>query len=177
MNYNLYAGAFLATVFVVMTLGLASDGIFHVEDPEVQGFAIEVPEGDTATAEVAEEEELAPITPLLASADAGAGEGVFRKCQSCHNVEAGAGNKVGPNLHNVVGRDIASVDDFGYSSALVAYGEGKQWTHEELNGFLLKPKEWVPGTSMGYNGLSSEDDRANLIAYLRANTDNPPAIE
>lgn len=178
MNTNMFAGAFLGTVFVMMTLGIVSEAIFEHEAPEEQGFAIVVPEGEggaTGGGEAAPSGP-EPIAPLLASADPAAGEGVFKKCASCHNIEAGAGNKVGPNLHNVVGRDIASVADFKYSSAMTEHGNGTQWSYDELNGFLTKPKAWVSGTSMGFAGISKVEDRANLIAYLAQNTENPPAF-
>jgi cytochrome c len=175
MNYNTYAGALLGTVFVVMTLGMVSNAIYHSDAPEEQGFAITVSEDDTVVAEV-EDEGIEPIAPLMASADASAGESVFRKCSACHVAEAGGPNKVGPNLYNVVMGEIAAVDGFNYSSSLADYAEGKQWTYEELNGFLLKPRDWVNGTTMGFAGLSDAEDRANVIAWLREQSDNPAPL-
>ncbi|MEM1365221.1 MAG: c-type cytochrome, partial [Pseudomonadota bacterium] len=96
-----------------------------------------------------------------------------KKCSSCHNVEPGGANGVGPALHGVMGRDIASVDGYGYSQALLAYGEGKQWTWEEMNGFLWKPKTYVKGTAMGFAGIRGVEDRANIVAYLNAQSDSP----
>lgn len=174
MNYNLYAGAFLGTVFIAMTLGIASDGIFHEEEPEQQGFAIIVEEGTSTAVAAAEEEELGEIGPLLASADIAKGESAFRKCSACHNDEAGAANKVGPNLWGVVNRVAGAYPDFNYSSALTEYAsDGKAWDFEALNRFLYKPKDYIPGTSMGFAGLSRESERADLIAYLRTTADNP----
>ncbi|MEO0635179.1 MAG: cytochrome c family protein [Pseudomonadota bacterium] len=165
--------AILATVFVTMSLSLISEALFHVDEPAVPGFEI-------ATLEPVEDdgEEDAgplfdPVIPLMASADIAAGESQFKKCSSCHNVEPGGANGVGPALHGVMGRDIAGVDGYGYSQALIAYGEGKQWTWEEMNGFLWKPKTYVSGTAMGFAGIRSVEDRANIIAYLNANSDNP----
>ena len=174
MNYNLYAGAFLATVFVVMTVGIASDAIYHVEEPETQGYAIAVAEGGAAPAEEAVEEEAAPIGPQLASADVAAGANVFKKCASCHNAEAGGSNKTGPNLWNVVGAVPGVHEGFKYSSAMVAYGaEGKVWDFEALNRFLTKPRAYIDGTTMGFAGLNKEEERINLIAWLREQADNP----
>lgn len=176
MNYNLYAGAFLATVFVMMTVGMVGDGIFHTQTPEQQGFAIIVEES-VASAEPEEEEALPPIAPLLASADVAAGENVFKKCAACHNKAAGAANKVGPNLWNIVDGAAGAHPDFKYSSALAAYGaEGNVWDYEALNRFLLKPKAYISGTSMGFVGLAKEQDRANLIAYLRTTADSPAPL-
>ena len=89
---------------------------------------------------------------------------MFRKCSACHKLEDGA-NGTGPHLYGVVGRDIATVADYGsYSSTLSDMGGA--WTAENLNGFLENPKQWAKGTSMGFNGLAKVEDRADLIAYL-----------
>ncbi|MEO1700771.1 MAG: cytochrome c family protein [Pseudomonadota bacterium] len=178
INYNMYAGAFLSTVFVVMTVGIVGDTVFDHDDPEQEGFAIVVEESSADPAPVEEEETLAAITPLLASADAAAGESVFRQCASCHNVADGAGNKAGPNLWGIIGRQPGVYPDFRYSSAMVSYGEANpQWDFEAMNRFLVKPKEYIEGTSMGYRGLRDEEDRANLIAYLNAQSAAPIAVE
>ncbi|MEM1376546.1 MAG: cytochrome c family protein [Pseudomonadota bacterium] len=178
INYNMYAGAFLSTVFIVMSVSIAGDEIFSSSVPEQAGFEIIVEEGATAEAVEEEEEQIAAITPLLASADIGAGESVFRQCSSCHNVADGAGNKAGPNLWGVIGRKPGAYPDFRYSSAMVAYGEANPaWDFEAMNRFLVKPRDYIDGTSMGYRGLRAEDDRANLIAYLNAQSAAPVAVE
>ena len=81
------------------------------------------------------------------------------------------GNKIGPALYNVVGRNVGSVSDYKYSKSLSTYG--KDWTFEELNGFLIKPATWIKGTKMAYSGLKKEKDRASVIMYLNQNGDNP----
>ncbi|MEL6203653.1 MAG: cytochrome c family protein [Pseudomonadota bacterium] len=178
IDYNMYAGAFLSTVFVVMSAGIVGDTIFHEDSPEREGFAIVVEDTGTAVAEVEEEETIAPIVPLLASADAAAGESVFRQCSSCHNVADGAGNKAGPNLWGIIGRQPGVYPDFRYSSAMVAYGEvNAQWDFEAMNRFLVRPKDYIAGTSMGYRGLRDEEDRANLISYLNAQSGAPLPLE
>lgn len=175
---NKVAMAFLATVFILFSLSLLSDSIFHAETPEQAGYVIEASEGG-GESEVADTgPAYDPITPLLASADASAGESVFKKCASCHTWEKGGANKVGPNLWGVVGSVVGTnVADFKYSAALTAYGEsGKTWTYEELNGFLFKPKSHIKGTSMGFSGLKKTDDRANLIAWLRTHSESPEPL-
>ena len=80
-------------------------------------------------------------------------------------------NNIGPALYNVVGRQIGSVSDYKYSKALSEYG--KEWSFEELNGYLLKPAKWIKGTKMAFAGLRKEKDRASVIMYLNQNSDNP----
>ena len=173
MNYNMYAGAFLATVFVVMTVGIAGDAIFYTETPEQPGFAIVVAE-DEGGAAPAEEEVEQPIAVLLASADPSNGPSVFRKCQSCHNVEDGAAHKTGPNLWNIVGKEVALYDEFRYSGAMQTYAEGGTvWDFEALNNFLKAPGDYIDGTSMSFAGLRREGERADLLAWLATQHDNP----
>ena len=173
MNYNMYAGAFLATVFVVMTVGIASDAIFYSATPKEPGFAIFVPEDEGAAAPAEEEVEV-PIAVLLASADPANGPSVFRKCQSCHNIEEGAPHKTGPNLWNIVGKQAALYDEFRYSNAMRAYAEGGAvWDFEALNNFLKAPDDYIDGTSMSFAGLRREGERADLIAWLATQHDMP----
>lgn len=99
--------------------------------------------------------------------DAEAGATVFRKCQSCHAVGEAAKNKVGPVLNGLFGRPAGSVEGFRYSPAMVKAGEdGLIWNEETLAAFLADPKGTIKGTKMAFAGLKSEDDLANVIAYL-----------
>ena len=175
---NKLAGAFLGVVFFVMSLGLATEALFHDAKVETQGFAIVAEEPvseSTAEAPV----ELAPITPLLASADAAAGEAVFKKCAACHSIENGGANKTGPNLWEIVNRPAAAHPGFGYSAALREYAAldgGKVWDYEALNRFLHAPKKYIAGTSMGFAGLKKDSDVANVIAYLRTQAATPAPL-
>ena len=104
----------------------------------------------------------------LAEGDAAAGEKVFKKCKACHQVGDGAKNRVGPMLNGIVGNEIASVDGFKYSKAFKAKkDEGLVWTEEELDAFLTKPKKYLKGTKMSFAGLKKEEQRADVIAYLK----------
>lgn len=175
---NTAAGAFLSVVFVLMTISIASEGIFHSEKPEQEGFAIAALEStDGGDAASAAPEELAPIAPLLASADPAKGEAVFKKCAACHTLEQGGANKVGPALYEIVNRPIAAHEGFSYSGAMKAFAEGgKVWDYEALNHFLLAPKKYVPGTAMGFAGLKKDDERANVIAYMRTFAASPAPL-
>jgi cytochrome c len=171
---NMAAGALLATVFVMMSVSIASEGIFHSETPEKPGFAIVAAE-EPAAGEAAPAAEVVPIAQLLAKADAAAGATVFKKCQSCHSIEKGGPNKVGPDLWGVVDRPVASHEGFAYSAAMKDFSKGGQekWTFDHLNHFLAAPKAYVKGTAMGFAGLKNDTERANLIAYIREQADSP----
>ena len=113
----------------------------------------------------------APEPPIdlatrMAQADLARGERSSRKCTACHAFEADGGNRVGPPLHGIVGRDIAAAGGFSYSPALIA--KAGSWTPEELDEFLLKPAEDVPGTRMTFVGLPNQQERADLITYLQS---------
>lgn len=173
---NAAAGAFLGVVFVLMTVSLASDYIFESHEPEKEGFMIEVAESTGGEAAPVEEG-IPPIAPLLASADPAEGESVFKKCAACHSADPSGANKVGPGLYGVVNRPIATHEGFNYSSAMTEFAAGgKTWTYEELNHFLHKPKKYIKGTAMGFVGLKKEEDRANVIAYLRTLSANPAPL-
>jgi len=106
----------------------------------------------------------AAAAPALAQ-DAAAGEGVFKRvCATCHNATAEGPRKLGPTLHGVVGRKVASVEGFRYSTA--KRDAAMLWTPDKLDPYLLNPREFMPGTTMAYAGLKSDADRKNVIAYL-----------
>ncbi len=115
----------------------------------------------------------APIGPLLAAADAARGEQVFLACSACHTAEKDAGTRIGPNLWNVIGRELASVAGFEYSPALAGL-EG-HWDESRLNHYLYDPSSYAPGTKMIFPGIRDDSQRADLIGYLRTLSDSPPA--
>ncbi len=111
----------------------------------------------------------------IAAADTAAGTKVFRKCKACHTVDKGGKKRIGPNLYGIVGQPVAGVEGFSYSDALKGKAD-EVWSYENLAAFLAKPKEWAPGTKMTFPGLRKEGDIAALLAYLREQHDNPPAL-
>ncbi len=117
--------------------------------------------GETAGNESSQGEAASETATVEGSASSG--EGIFRRCAACHSVEPGE-RRVGPSLHGVYGRDVASADGFSYSAALQAV-EGS-WNDENLDGYLASPAGFAPGTSMSFAGIPNEQDRADLIAYL-----------
>lgn len=111
--------------------------------------------------------QLMMIEAALASGDAAAGEKIFKKCKACHTIGEGAKSRVGPPLNNIVGAELGSFEGFKYSKGMVAMAEEDTvWTIENLTAFLTKPRDFVAKTKMSFGGLKSEEDRANLIAYL-----------
>ncbi|MEQ8357162.1 MAG: c-type cytochrome [Kiloniellaceae bacterium] len=114
---------------------------------------------------------LLTAAPAKAAGDAAAGEKIFKRCAACHAVGEGAGNKLGPPLNEVIGRPAGSLQGFKYSKGMVAAGEaGMVWDDETLGAFLAKPRDVIKGTRMSFPGLRKENERADVIAYLRSFT-------
>ncbi|MBA8877270.1 c-type cytochrome [Phyllobacterium myrsinacearum] len=177
--FNKYAMAFLATVFVVMTAGILSDFVFDSHAPEKPGFIIQAAEaGGEGEAGAPAAAAAVPIATLLASADATRGEAVFKRCQACHTGEKGGANKVGPNLWDIVDRPMATHEGFSYSGAIKDFSKGGKelWTFDHLNHFLTSPKAYIKGTAMGFAGDKKDNERADLIAYLRTLSDSPKPL-
>ena len=169
---NKIVAAILMVALLVIGIGKLSSIIFHVEKPKMPGYLVEVSQvASSSNAETENVEDKVDISSLMAMGDVVSGEKVFKKCAACHSINKGGKNKIGPALYNVVGRKVGDISDYKYSKALAAYG--KEWTFEELNGFLIKPTKWVKGTKMAYAGLRKEKDRASVIKYLNKNSDNP----
>ena len=169
---NKIVAAVLMVALLVIGIGKLSDVIFHVEKPETPGYKVEVEQVSaisSSTTNTAEEK--VDIAALMAMGDIASGEKIFKKCAACHSIIKGGKNAIGPALYNVVGRKVGSVEDYKYSKALAAYE--KEWTIEELNGYLTKPAKWIKGTKMAFAGLRKEADRASVIKYLNENSDSP----
>ena len=165
--------AVLLVVLLVFGVGKISDVIFEVKKPDVEGYKVEVKVGD-ATATHASSKSQVDIAALLQMGDIEHGKKVFKKCAACHSINQGGGNKIGPRLWNIMFRPVGSISDYKYSKALSGYK--KEWSWEEMNGFLIKPSKWIKGNKMGFAGLKKEKDRASVILYLNQNSDNPKLL-
>jgi len=171
---NTIFGWILFSGIIALGLSSLSGKVFHAdrpERPEQLGYVIE---GAEETGDVAGPS----IGTLLASASAEAGEAVFAKCAACHTITPGGADGIGPNLNGVLGTKIGTHEpSYAYSSALSEHGG--DWDYENMNAWLSSPRAFASGTKMAFPGLSSAEDRANIILYLRANGGGPelPAPE
>jgi cytochrome c len=175
MHFSLlekFGAALLVSAWLIYGTNFLGNVLVDVEEGEAVAATDVAGQEEAEPAQAPEPEQ--PFAVLLASAEPSAGEKVFGKCKACHGVDPGGAHKVGPNLHDIVGAPIASKDGFAYSGALA--DKGGEWTYEELSAFLENPKEYAAGTKMTFAGLKKAEDRAEVIAYLRANTENPPPL-
>ena len=172
LEFNKIAAAVLMAGIIAMFSGFIASQLFHVETLHENAYQIAgvgEPSGPVGGGAAAAPES---ILGLLAGADTAKGEQSFKSaCTTCHTVDEGGANKIGPNLWAVIGRDVASHAGFSYSSAMKAK-EGV-WSYGELSAFLTAPAKHLPGTKMTYAGLKKVQDRANLIAYLRNQAATP----
>ena len=169
---NKIIAAVLLIALIVIGIGKISDIAFHVEKPEKSAYKVEIQETvSTTDSNIEKVIEKVDISALLALGDIQHGEKVFKKCAACHLVNKGGANKIGPALYGILGRKVASKEDYKYSKAMAAYD--KNWTFEEMNGYLKKPQSYIKGTKMAFAGLRKEKDRASVILYLNQNSDNP----
>ncbi|MEE9272233.1 MAG: cytochrome c family protein [Robiginitomaculum sp.] len=169
--FNKIAGAMLASVLGFIGINKFSGIVVHPDELKSAEFAYSIVSNDAPK----HTEKTAPVpfpSPLwIASQNTEKGKKIFKKCTSCHNANNGGKNTTGPALWNIVGRPKGSADHFKYSAGMLA--KGGNWEIEDLDTFLTKPKDFIPKTKMGFNGLKKEEDRAALIAYLRSRSDNP----
>ena len=166
---NKIVAAVLVVFLVVFGIGKISDIVFHVEKPNTSAYKVEVSTASSNQDSNTSENE--DIAALLAMGDLDHGKKVWKKCSACHSIKKGGKNKIGPALYGVLGRKSASISDYKYSKALIAHG--KNWSYEEMNGYLIKPQAHIKGTKMAFAGLKSEKDRASVILYMNSMSDNP----
>jgi len=165
-------------IILILGINKIADTIFYVEKLEKSAYQV-ANVGVVSTATSAEtnssNSESGNIIALFASTSSADGAIVFKKCAACHSIAEGGSNKIGPALWGVLGRQAGSKSDYKYSKTMAAYG--KVWSFEEMNGFLLKPKDWIKGTKMSFAGLKNEKDRAAVILYMNENTSNPLPLQ
>ena len=165
----------ILVIILVLGINKITDTIFYVEKPEKSAYQVATVTTAASTASAETSSGTGDIMAIFASTSAAEGAKVFKQCLACHSIAEGGKNKIGPALWGVLGRQAGSLPDYKYSKAMAAYG--KKWSFEEMNGFLLKPKDWIKGTKMSYAGLKKEKDRAAVILYMNENTNNPLPLQ
>jgi len=180
LEFNKIAAGLLLGLLLAIGIGKLGNILYAPDLPEhalVETDADAHSDADVGGGHDEAEDEV-PLAMLLANADLEAGEGHFRKCKSCHTVEAGGSNGTGPNIYGIVGAAVEHNGEFGYSGALPDAAD--VWSFENLDAFLADPKGFAPGTKMTFRGISDAEDRADLIAWLNTQSDAPldlPAVE
>lgn len=174
-RFNTIAGWALGAGIVILGATLVTGQVFKAERPETMGYPIAGVEQESNGA-AAEQ----PIAHFLQTADAGRGEGVFRKCAACHTVNQGGANGLGPNLYAVMGEAVGTGHS-GYAFSSALSGHGGTWDWETMSAWLASPRTFAPGTKMTFAGLSDPQDRADIMVYLNAQggrlTIPPPPAE
>ncbi|HEY9452099.1 MAG TPA: cytochrome c family protein [Bradyrhizobium sp.] len=172
---NKILGAVLATCLVLLVTSFAAQAIFAPVKPEKPGFEIAVKEDTHGGAAKEAAAPAEPIEKLLQTASVEKGTAAAKKCAACHTFEKGGPNRVGPNLYNVLNEPKGEGRaGFNFSAAMKA--KGGTWTYDDLNAFLTNPKAFIPGTAMGFAGITKDSERADVIAYLRSLSENPAPL-
>jgi len=168
LELNKIVGAILLGGLICMVTGFVAEELVkpHGEIAETAAPPSEAPSAPAV---------IEPVSGLLAKADVAAGQATAKKCQTCHDFTKGGPNKIGPNLWGIVGSKAAEVPGYSFSDAMKQRAD-KVWTYEELDKFLAGPRAYVPGTKMTFVGLPKLQDRANVIAWLRQQSDSPVAL-
>lgn len=151
------------------------DIVGRTHAPEKPSYALPVSKSEGATASAGSEAfSFAKVSQLLPKANADAGADTFKKCAACHTDANGAPNKVGPNLWGVINRPVAKHEGFAYSDAMKA--KAGNWTWDALATYLHDPRETVPGNKMAFAGITDDADLADLLVYLRKQSDKPAEL-
>ena len=171
MELNKVFAAILLAGIIGLGAAFVAELIVAPDDLEATAIFVDV---EAEPIEVAGDDAIPSVLPLLATADVGLGESLAAACVACHTFDQGGANGLGPNNWGVVGAAMGHIEGFNYSGAMQErHDAGDVWSYESLNHFLYRPRDYMPGTSMNYAGLRNVEDRAALIAWLRTLSDTP----
>jgi len=175
-EWNKIIGAVLVALLAIKTFDIVGNAAVNPQKLEQNAYVVEGVEAAAPTGAPAPAPRvIEPVGPLLAAADIEAGRKAFAKCATCHTVDKGGANRVGPNLWGIVGAPHAHIDGFAYSNPMKAKA-AEPWDYEDINQFIAAPRAYLPGTKMSFAGVPRASERADIIAYLRTLSDNPPAL-
>ena len=179
-EFNKIAGAILSALLLAFGAGTISEifaGGGHGDSHAKPGYELpKLAAVDTGKASApAAEFKAATVLAQLKTASAESGQAVFKPCTACHTPDKDGKAGTGPNLWGIVGRAVASSPTFArYSPAMKA--KGGAWTFEQLATYLNDPRGTIPGNQMAFLGIKSNDDLADLLAYLRTLGDKPAPL-
>lgn len=184
LEVNKISASILLAGILAMVSGFIASGLYGGEEPghkeeAKRGYTIAGAEAfiNGGGGEAAPVADAGPvdITPFLAKADAAAGQALIKRCTACHTFDKGGKHGVGPNNYGVVGGAIAHASGFTYSEAIAGM-KGKKWDFQAISEFLANPKKYAPGNKMAFAGIKNDQERANLIAYLNSQSDDPLSL-
>lgn len=174
---NKIFGAILGTLVFVMGIGFLAETIYAPIENRGATYQLPEPEAGNGQSEASAEPAVEPIAVRMQNASAEAGKSLINRCQACHDYTSSNENRTGPGIWDIVDHPIADHPDFAYSDVLAELGaDGETWDYANLDAFLESPRGFAPGTKMTFAGLSDPEDRANLIAFLREQSDDPAPL-
>jgi cytochrome c len=171
MEANKFYAAILVAGILAMISIIGSGLLVAPVELEKRAYPIEGVGQAPAEGAAPKPAEVEPVTLLLAKADPDHGAQIAKQCQACHNFAKGGPDMVGPNLWGVLGGPHAHKQGYAYSEAMEHFPG--TWDYESVNKFIAKPSAYLAGTKMGFAGLKKPQDRADVIAWLRQQSDSP----